>query len=47
VRITDIHGQVLQDKFTSPSGSIPNQVQNGTAVPYESQGMIQLPLCGM
>gem|GEM_PF-2616137 len=47
VRITDIHGQVLQDKFSSPSGNIPNQVQNGQAVPYPSEGMIQLPVCSM
>lgn len=47
VRITDIHGQVLQDKFDSPSGDYANPVQNGTAVPYPSLGMIQLPVCGM
>ncbi len=47
VRITDIHGQVMQDQFDSPNGQIPNPVENGTAVPYPSQGMVQLPLCGM
>ncbi|OQX66644.1 MAG: hypothetical protein B6A08_19415 [Sorangiineae bacterium NIC37A_2] len=45
VRITDIHGQVMLDKFTSPNGQAPNPVQNGTAVPYPSLGMIQLPMC--
>ncbi len=47
VRITDIHGQVMQDMFTSANGNIPNPVQNGTAVPYASMGMIQLPVCSM
>jgi len=47
VRITDTHGQVMQDKFTSPSGGYGNPVQNGTATPYPSLGMIQLPVCGM
>ena len=47
VRITDIHGQVMQDMFTSQDGKIPNPVQNGTPVPYPSMGMIQLPVCSM
>lgn len=47
VRITDIHGQVIQDQFTSTNEQIPNQVQNGTAVPYPSLGAVQLPVCGM
>jgi len=47
VRITDIHGQVMQDKFTSQNGQIPNPVQNGTQVPYPSLGMIQLPMCSL
>ncbi len=47
VRITDIHGQVIQDKFTNQGGPVPNPVQNGTVVPYPSLGAIQLPVCGM
>jgi hypothetical protein len=47
VRITDTHGQVMLDKFTSTDGKIPNPVQNGTAVPYPSLGMVQLPVCSM
>jgi expansin (peptidoglycan-binding protein) len=47
VRITDIHGQVILDTFTSPNGEIPNPVENGRVVPYVSQGIVQLPICGM
>jgi expansin (peptidoglycan-binding protein) len=45
VRITDIHGQVMQDQFASPSGDYPNPVQNGRPVPYVGTGLIQLPMC--
>jgi expansin (peptidoglycan-binding protein) len=45
VRITDIHGQVMVDKFSSPGGEIPNPVENGRVIPYKSEGMIQLPVC--
>ncbi len=47
VRITDVHGQVMVDQFSSPSGDYPNPVENGRVVAYQGTGLIQLPICGM
>jgi expansin (peptidoglycan-binding protein) len=45
VRITDVHGQVMMDQFSSPSGDYPNPVENGRPVAYKGTGLIQLPMC--